>query len=421
MERIERLRRLMAETSLDVMVLTHPNDVLYTTGYQSVLERWQLQEPLAASIVPVDPRLPLILCIPEALVGLLAVLASQGNPDRAQELRVFDMLVFCEVMRRPDPYASASSIGEESVKMYGERVRGRCEPDIIESIAAALADHELGHSRAGFDDLRVAAQLSRRNGALGLEAVDGLDVVVRSRVVKTEPELEALRRVGKVADRCLMAAVDSLEPGVTWDEVQYQVADAMTRMDVIPVDEGAMLFGGAFRGEFMPELFRTRHNRPLEDGQIVILETQGTHDGWWIDINRTATMGQPSDEYQALHDTLRDAFLKMVDHMKPGNSTGDLAPICFQHLHEKDMPIADRTVVVAHGVGHMTLEYPHPYPTQGRRGIEGFTLEENMVISLDCLYFGSYLGPCHMENVHIIEGGGAVSTYETPLQLLGPR
>jgi Xaa-Pro dipeptidase len=421
MQRIGRLRRLMAEASLDLMVLTHPNDVLYTTGYESVLERWSLQEPLAASIVPLDPDKPVVLCLPEALVGLLAVLRDQGRPDRAEELRVFDLLVFCEVMRAPDPYASVSSIGEESVKMYGERVRGRCEPDIIESIASTLADHQLVRSRAGFDDLRVAEQLARRDGFSGLEAVDGLDVVVRSRIVKTQPELEAIRRVGKVADRCLMAAVEALEPGVTWNEVQYQTADAMTRMDVIPVDEGAMLFGGAFQDEFMPELFRTRHDRPLEEGQIVILETQGTSEGWWIDINRTATIGPPSDEYQALHDSLRDAFLKMVDHMKPGNSTGDLAPMCFQHLHDVGVPVPEKTVVVAHGIGHMTLEYPHPYPTQGRRGTKGFILEEGMVISLDCLYFGGYLGPCHMENVHIIEADGAVSTYETPLELLGPR
>src|SRR3954454_9059908 len=131
MQRIERLRGLMAEADLDVMILTHPNDVLYATGYQSVLERWALQEPLSAAIVPADSRLPVILCIPEALVGLLAVANSQGRPDRAQELRVFDLLVFCEVMRAPDPYASVSSIGEESVRIYGERVRGACEPDVI--------------------------------------------------------------------------------------------------------------------------------------------------------------------------------------------------------------------------------------------------------------------------------------------------
>jgi hypothetical protein len=48
-------------------------------------------------------------------------------------------------------------------------------------------------------------------------------------------------------------------------------------------------------------------------------------------------------------------------------------------------------------------------------------LEADMVVSLDCLYFGSKYGPCHMENVFIINKRGAESTYETPLELLGPR
>ena len=69
----------------------------------------------------------------------------------------------------------------------------------------------------------------------------------------------------------------------------------------------------------------------------------------------------------------------------------------------------------------MPLEYPHPFPSQGLKGNEGFTIEKDMVLSLDCLYFGSYIGPCHMENVFIIEDDGAQSTYETPLELTGPR
>ncbi len=421
MQQRERLAASMSERGLDVMVLTHPNDVLYVTGYTSVLERWQLQEPLAAAIVFADPARPVILALPEALVGLLAVLESQGRPDRADELRVFDFFTFCEVMRALDPHAPATSIGEEALRMYGQRVRGACEHDIIDAIVAALQDHGLGSARAGFDDLRVGEHVRSRYRDGELEVRDGLDAVVRARVVKTPSELAEMREVGKVADLCMKAAVDALQPGVTWDEVQYRTADAMTRLDVIPVDEGAMLFGGAFKGEFMPELFRTRHNRALEDGQIVILEVQGTHKGWWIDINRTATMGPPSTDYQKLHDDLRDAFLEMVDHMKPGNSTADLAPMCWERLRSRGVPVPEKTMVIAHGVGYMTLEMPQPYPNMGLHGNDGFTLEENMVISLDCLYFGGALGPCHMENVHIIEADGAVSIYDTPLELCGPR
>jgi Xaa-Pro dipeptidase len=421
MQRIARLRGLMSEEGLDAMVLTHPHDVLYTTGYESVLERWTQQEPLAASIVPASEDAPVILCLPEANVGLLPVLEELGRPDRAQELRVFDLLVFCEVSRAADPYAKPSSLGDEFVRHYGDRVRGVCEPDVIASIAAALRDHGLARGKLGFDDLRAGYQVLKHHSDLGFEVVDGLDTMMRCRIVKTEPELETFRRVGKVADQCIAAASDALRPGVIWDEVQYDVADAMTRLDAIPVDEGAMLFGGAFAGEFIPELFRTRYDRPLEEGQIVILETQGKYEGFWIDINRTATIGAPSAEYQELHDTLRDAFLKMVDHMEPGNSTGDLPKIAHDHLVELGFPTPQKLLVVCHGIGHMPLEYPHPFPSQGLKGNEGFTIEKDMVLSLDCLYFGSYIGPCHMENVFIIEDDGARSTYETPLELMGPR
>lgn len=125
----------------------------------------------------------------------------------------------------------------------------------------------------GFDDLRMGFQLQKHHDDLPLEIVDGLDTMMRCRIVKTAPALETFRRVGRIADQCLAAASAALRPGVTWDEVQYDVADAMTRLDAIPVDEGPMLFGGAFAGEFIPELFRTRYDKPLEEGQIIILET----------------------------------------------------------------------------------------------------------------------------------------------------
>ncbi|MQA13095.1 MAG: M24 family metallopeptidase [Pseudonocardiaceae bacterium] len=153
----------------------------------------------------------------------------------------------------------------------------------------------------------------------------------------------------------------------------------------------------------------------------MILETQGTCEDIWIDINRTATIGPPSPAYQHLHDTLRDAFEMMVDAMRPGAFTGDLPRIAHRHLESAGIPVPDKLLVLAHGIGHMTLEFPFAFPAQGRAGAAGFEIEQNMVLSLDCLYFGGELGPCHMENVYIIEQDGAHSTYQTPLQLLGPR
>jgi Xaa-Pro aminopeptidase len=182
-----------------------------------------------------------------------------------------------------------------------------------------------------------------------------------------------------------------------------------------------MLFGGVFDGEFIPELFRTRHSGPLKSGQIVILETLGRAENYWIDINRTATIGKPKAEYQRLHDHIRDAYHEVIEHMRPGVNTGELPKIAFEAIKAKGVSAPDKLLLLAHGIGIMPLETPLPFPAHGLKGARGFTLEKDMVVSVDCLYFGSEFGPCHMENVFIVEKDRVVSTYRTPHELLGPR
>lgn len=181
-----------------------------------------------------------------------------------------------------------------------------------------------------------------------------------------------------------------------------------------------MLFGGAYdQDEFIPDLFRTSGGRTLRRGDIVILETQGVLDGFWIDINRTAVIGKPSDEYQRLHDILRDAFLLMADRLRPGVSTNSLPAIGYEHLKSKGVAAPEKLLVVAHGIGLMPLEIPLAYPAAGLAGVkQGFVMEEDMLISLDSLFFGAKLGPCHMENVYAITASGAEPMYAAPLELI---
>ncbi len=419
--RLGRLRAEMRAAGLDALVLSVPQNVLYASGYESILERWHLPEPLAAVIVGADTDLPVNLCLPEANIALLATLESQGKPVRADELRVFELLNFCEVARAVDPDAAPSPLSEAAMAIYGERVRGACQPDIVSAVAAGLMDMGFSGCCLGFDDLRLACHVAERSRGLDIETRDALDLTLRARIIKTAPELDAFRRIGRIADRIMQAAAERLVPGISWNELQADIADTMNRLGVTPVDEGAVLFGGSFQGEFIPELFRTRHERPLSAGQVVILETLGRAEGFWIDINRTAVIGPPTPEFQRQHDIIRDAYLGLVEHVRPGQHSGELPGIAWRYLREHGIPAPEKLLVVTHGVGHQPLEFPLPFPSQGVAGACGFELDESMVVSLDCLYFGSRHGPCHMENVFIITSDGAESTYQTPLELLGPR
>lgn len=414
MQRTQRIRQQAAQRDLAAIVCTEPANVVYSTGYRSVLEQWGLTEPVAGSITFTDVGKPVVLVIPEALVALDAM-----SPTRSSEIRIFDLTNFCEVVRTDDPTQPLNSIGQEAVRVYGQKVRGKCEPEIISSIAVGLSDHGLANARIGVDDLRVGAHLVRR--LPGLQIVDALDAMMAARIIKTQPELEAFLRVGRVADQSLMAGANALLPGVQWNDVQQSVVETMTRLGAIPVDEGGLLFGGAFKGEFIPELFRTRHNRALEKGQVVIIEVLGKYEDLWFDLNRSATIGPPTAEYQELHDHIRDAYLHVIEKLRPGAWTGDLARMACEELRRAGVSAPQRLVLFAHSVGHVPFEMPQPFPAYGRPGEKGFLVEQNMVLSVDCLYFGGNLGPCHMENVFIIHQDRAESLYSVPLELLGPR
>ncbi len=414
--RAERLRRMMGEEGYDAVVLSHPHDVRYAVGYHSILERWGQMEAMAAAIVYADPAKPLTLVIPEANLGLVAVLNQDGPACTFAEIRTFEMLNFCEVSRYLDPDRDAGQLGEDAMAM-ADLIKGSCQPDIAAAVASALADNGMAGKRIGFDEHRMSARISN---CVPHEYSDVLDFMMRVRVVKTAGELDRYRKVGKLADRIIEFAGGVLYEGADWNDVQAKICDFMVRNEVIPVDEGAMLFGGAYeQDEFIPDLFRTRGNRSLRKGDIVILETQGIHDGFWVDINRTAVIGPPSDEYQHQHDVLRDAFVKMVDQLRPGMSTADLPAIGYEHLKANGVATPEKLLVVAHGIGLMPLEIPLPYPAAGLAGVkEGFVLEEGMLLSLDSLYFGAKVGPCHMENVYAITSGAPEPMYDAPLELI---
>ena len=178
-----------------------------------------------------------------------------------------------------------------------------------------------------------------------------------------------------------------------------------------------MLFGGAYDLVFRPDLFRTPVSRPFAGGEIAILETQGRYKNFWIDINRTAHIGPAPQAYKDQYEAVREIFETISARLKPGANTAEICDFRGIPAAAKLDP-PEKLLVVAHSVGLVPLESPVPYPGTGLHGAkEGFIAEEGMVISIDCLYFGSKLGPSHMENVFIVTESGAEPLYQFPLDL----
>ena len=413
-EAIARIRGALAGTDAAGALLSTQDNIFYASAFASVMDGWHLMEPIAAVFVPTDSELPVVLILPEA--SIISVIVSQrgGYPVHYDRLATFDMLNFCETARAEDAHLA---LPEDLLAELGpvmEQVEGQCEPDIIQTIAATLARHLSPDDRVLFDDLRVAARV---HSISHQQTGDALEVMLGARAVKTPAELATLRESGRIADAIMAYTVSQLGVGKSWSEVEKAVAHFMIDHDVDPLPGSPMLFGGAYDLVFRPDLFRTPVSRPFAGGEIAILETQGRYKNFWIDINRTAHIGPASQAYKEQYAAVRETFEVISARLKPGANTAEICDFRGIPAAAKLDP-PEKLLVVAHSVGLVPLESPVPYPGTGLHGAkEGFIAEEGMVISIDCLYFGSKLGPSHMENVFIVTENGAEPLYQFPLDL----
>jgi len=263
--------------------------------------------------------------------------------------------------------------------------------------------------------MRVALSM---NSKIGQKYEDGLELIHKTRSIKTNEEIKLIRESGVKADKVMSHTVSKLKTGARWTDIEKSVAHFMIDENVDPLPTSPMLFGGSYDTIFRPDLFRTTFDTPFEKGQIVILETQGVYKNHWIDINRTAHIGPATSEYKAQHRLVQNCFTEASSHLRPGQNT---TQICEEVLNgsARALDAPEKLLMVIHSIGRVPLESPSRYPGTGIHGAtEGFLIEESMVLSLDCLYFGSKLGPSHMENVFVIEKNSAVSIYQYPLELI---
>lgn len=412
--KINQLRQHLEKAGAAGAMLTTTDNIFYTTGFSSVMDGWHLIEPIAAVFVPTHRDQPVTLFMPEA--SLVSIITSErgGHSVFYESIRTYDMLNFCETARAQDAHLALPQTLNDQLQVIAACIEGACAEDILIAMQACLEERGFRNQQILFDDLRVATRIAANNNQ---HWGDALDVMLATRVIKTPAEIAILEESGRLADAVIAHTVSQLGIGKSWSSIEKSVAKFMIDHDIDPLPGSPMLFGGAYDLVFRSDLFRTAYDIPFSGGEIAIMETQGRYRGFWIDINRTAYVGKPPQAYLDQHATVMDIYKVLSSRLKPGVNTAELCRIDnIQQTQSLDAP--GKLLVVAHSVGHVPLESPVQYPGTGWHAArDGFEVKPGMAISIDCLYFGSKLGPTHMENVFIVTDTGNYSLYKTSLDL----
>jgi Xaa-Pro dipeptidase len=286
-QRYARLSALLDAFDLDAILLTQEETIRYLTGYVSVI--WAVGRWLPGCFLATrDPRDAVL--IPSAFdVG-----AARGTSW------------VTTVDGHPDPMAIADIVSGHLRRLSLRADRVGMETGAGSFIALPWP----------------AAQAVVR--ALGGEPIDATGLISALRMVKSEAEVDRMRRVVAATTKGYRAALDAARAGMTERELAAIAAATMYATgDVTTGTKPAFLNCVAGRDRYAL-VDTTPSHRPLEEGDIVFLDGGAAGDGYISDIIRLIAVGQLSAEAERHVETARTALNAVVGAVRPGVRASEL-------------------------------------------------------------------------------------------------
>ena len=223
-------------------------------------------------------------------------------------------------------------------------------------------------------------------------------------MITNSNELQAMRRVGRLAARTLGLIGSRLAPGITTAQIDRWVREDTARHGAKPSQLGYHGFPAAVctsRNEVVC------HGIPREDvrlgrGDIINVDITSELNGWHGDTSATFCVGEVSAEAKHLVETTRRALEAGLAEVRPGGHLGDIGA-AIESLAKR----AGCAVVTdwgGHGIGRQMHLPPHVAHV-GRRG-EGLVLREGMTFTIEpMLTLGS-------PETRVLEDGWTVVTVD---------
>ena len=233
--------------------------------------------------------------------------------------------------------------------------------------------------------------------------------------IKSQSEIDAMRRSGKAASTILQRIGEAIKPGVSTYEL-----DQISRQTIKELSGISSFLGYQFPGhDPYPSTIcvslneQIVHGIPskevlLNEGDIVGIDTAIFLDGYHGDNAFTFSVGEIAPEAQKLLDATRTSLYSAIDAAKLGNRLGD---VCFAL---QDGAESHGYAVVrdfsGHGIGRQLHEEPQ-VPTYGDAG-RGVRLMAGMTLAIEAMVnVGN-------SEAHILDDGWTAITTDRSLSAL---
>jgi Xaa-Pro aminopeptidase len=368
--RTQRAQAIMDRHGFDALLLTTPQNVRYFTGFDS--QFWE------------SPTRPWFVVVPRSGAPI-AVIPEIGAPEMALTW-IKDIRTWPAPLPEDDGLSLLASTMGGLMRKFGK-------------IGA-----ELGREMA----LRmpVIEFLKLREG-LGSAIEDGSPCIWEIRMVKTPAEIDHIHYICQLASD----AYEALPGQITIGESEREIVRKL-RIDIARRGADAIPFMPAISGPGgVAQIVCGPHDRKIEEGDILFIDTGSTFDGYFCDFDRNYAVGKVSDDARRVHEALWQATEAGIAAAVPGAKTDDVWRAMAKIIEDAGA-IGNNVGRLGHGLGMQLTE-----PPSHRLG-DGTVIVENMVLTIEP---GMEYAPgkmiVHEENIAVTKQGPRLLTKRAPREL----
>jgi Xaa-Pro aminopeptidase len=228
-----------------------------------------------------------------------------------------------------------------------------------------------------------------------LELVSAQDIPSMLRILKTEEEVNNIRKAAALADKGFSHMLNYLRPGLTEMDVALELEFFLRKNG----SEGLAfpIIAGSGKNGSLPHAEPS--DKRLANGEFITLDFGCIVNGYNSDMTRTVALGEPGELMREIYGITLEAQQKALDVLCPGITGIYADKQARDHIHSKGYGDC-----FGHGLGHGVGLNIHEAPTLSRRG--DTVLEPGMVVTVEPGIYLPGKGGVRIEDLVVITENG---------------
>ena len=317
MDRVEAVRIALSRRGIDGLVVTHPTNRRYLTGF-------------TADDIPPNESAGYVFISPERRDLVTSSVNTFQAVDQAPHINVIE--------------------------------RG---PSWSRHIADFISEEDL--HRVGYEPNAMLEGVFRQTNELLVEEgyrvewVDADNLVDELRMIKSEDEIELLREAFRITCEA-------------FNEVSATISAEMTESEIAHALEAAMVARGAEGPSFPtivasgPHAARPHHEpgpRKIAEGETIVIDMGARYEGYCADLTRTVWVGEADERVKEIYKLVSGANDAAIERAHPGVTGKELDAFARDHItaggYGKEF---------SHGLGHGVGLRVHEGPSASSRSTD---------------------------------------------------